>query len=387
MSRARKSWVAAVVAAVAVGSLTATAIPGQAAPVRHTPRPAAAPAVVASGLHNPRTVRIQSDGAVLVTEGGSGSATPCTSPVGTINRCLGFTGSVYREKGKSKGRVVTGLPSEMIIRLDGTGVVNGAIQAESDGNGGYRVLYGLSGLPADRTKLGAGAGPLGTLSTAKGRLLGDLAQHELVNDPDAWTGNGEVFSNPWGFAKDGRDFLVADAGANDLLRIRPDGTTETVFVFPNNVLPPAASSSAVRPLTPAGQLQAVPTGIVRGADGAFYISDLSAMKQGLSRIWRYVPGSTPTVFATGLTDVIDLALAPDGSLVALSYGTRTSIPPSDGGPGALTRIDQRTGALTPIDTGGLLNLPTGVAVDRTGDIYVSNNTQSTSGELLKFPAS
>ncbi|WP_405764019.1 ScyD/ScyE family protein [Streptomyces sp. NBC_00080] len=384
MSKASKSWAGAFLAAAVVGSLTATVIPAQAgtraASAAHPPK-AAAPVVVASGLHNPRGVTVQPDGSVLVAEAGSGPATPCTASPGAITRCLGFTGSLYRVKGSRQSRVVTGLPSELIYRTDGSSLVTGALRSEAGRNGAYRVVYGLSGLPADRAALGAGSGPLGTLSIARGKVLGDLAEHEARHDPDSVTGNNEVFSNPADFARDGRDFLVTDAGANDLIRVHPDGTTTTEFVFPNNVLPAAAS--AVRPLTPAGQAQAVPTGIVRGHDGAFYISDMSALRQGLGRVWRYVPGSSPTVFATGLTDVIDLALAPDGDLIALSYNTGTSTAPL---PGALTRINKKTGALTPIDTGNRLTVPLGVAVGPRGDIYVTNNALGTSGELLKFPA-
>ncbi|MFI9605458.1 hypothetical protein ACIHCX_37585 [Streptomyces sp. NPDC052043] len=40
-----------------------------------------------------------------------------------------------------------------------------------------------------------------------------------------------------------------------------------------------------------------------------------------------------------------------------------------------------------IDTGGPLNLPTGLDAGPNGDIYVTNNTLTNDGELLKFPAS
>jgi hypothetical protein len=355
-----------------VSTVTATAIPSQAASAT------ASAVVVANGLHNPRDVQIQADGSVLVVEAGSGPATPCPPPaeVGR-NRCLGFSGSLYRVAGSKKGRVVTGLPSEQINQNYGTSVltrIGGPVQAEAAGDGTYRISYGLSGLPSDREALGAGSGPLGTLSTTEGKVLGDLAVHELEHNPDAGNpGTTEVFSNPWGFAKDGRDFLATDAGANDLIRIHPDGSTETVFAFPTNTRP-----------TDNAALQAVPTGVVRGRDGAFYIADMSGMYQGLSRIWRYVPGSTPTVFATGLTDVIDLAVAPGGDLIALSYG---SGPSTDPGPGTLTRINAHTGATTPIATDTPLTEPTGLAVNAKGDIYVTSNTLSTTdGELLKFPA-
>ncbi|MEU1408901.1 ScyD/ScyE family protein [Streptomyces sp. NPDC005728] len=383
MARASTSFAGAFLAAAVVGSLTATIVPAQAATPSgtHTRTTAPAPVVVAGGLHNPRGISIQPDGSVLVAEAGSGPETPCTAPPGVITRCLGFTGSVYRVRHHAQGRVATGLPSQLIYRPDGSSVVTGALQAQNAGHGAYRVVYGMSGLPADRDALGAGSGPLGTLALTSGKVLGDLARHEADHDPDSVTGNKEVFSNPANFARDGRDFLVTDAGANDLIRVHPDGTTTTEFVFPNNTLP--AAPATARPLTPAGQAQAVPTGIVRGRDGAFYIADMSALRPGLGRIWRYVPGSAPTVFATGLTDVIDLDVDPRGNLIALSYNTGTSTGLQ---PGALTRIDRTSGALTPIDTGGRLSVPTGLAVSACGDIYVTNNTLGTSGELLKFPA-
>jgi hypothetical protein len=354
-------------------------IPSQAASGTLRPKAAPAPVVLATGLHNPRAVRVESDGSILVAEAGSGPDTPCTTPG---SQCLALNGSIFQLKGRTQRRVVTGLPSLLIVRADGSSVVGGAIEAASGPNGTYRVVYGLSGTPTTRAALGAGSGPLGTLSIANGKVLGDLAQHEVLNDPDSVNGNNEVFSNPWNFAKDGDDFLVTDAGANDLIRVRPDGTTETAAVFPNNVLPPASGTAV--PATPTGQAQAVPTGIVRGWDGAFYISDMSGINPGLGRIWRYVPGSAPTVFATGLMGAIDLGVAPNGDLIVLSYTSGAT--PTGLLPGALIRIDKRTGASSPIDTGNVLKEPTGLAVSSNGDIYVSNNSTTTNGQLLKFPA-
>ncbi|KOV58495.1 ScyD/ScyE family protein [Streptomyces sp. MMG1121] len=378
MPGASKSGTRALVVAAALIAGAATAAPSQAVPRTHTPEAV----VVASGLHNPRDVRIQPDGSLLIAEAGSGPATPCTQPGA---RCFGFSGSLYRVKGHAQGRVVTGLPSELGVRADGSTAVNGAVQAEYAGHGTYLVLYGLNGVPANRVALGPGAEVFGTLSTSGGKVLGDLAEHELRHDPDSVDGNNLVFSNPDQFVRDGRDFLVTDAAANDLIRVHPDGTTTTEFVFPDNVA--QAPSPALTPATPAGQLHAVPTGIVRGRDGAFYIADLSGMQQGKSRIWRYVPGSRPTVLATGLTDITDLAPDPHGDdLIALSYGTRSGAPPAESGPGALTRIDTRTGARTTIDTGDRLYQACGLAVSRNGDVYVTDNTLSTSGELVKFPA-
>ncbi|MDI3389859.1 ScyD/ScyE family protein [Streptomyces sp. B-S-A8] len=355
MSKISKSWAGAFLAAAVAGGLTVIPTLSQAAP-----QDAVKVEAVASGLKNPRDVAIQSDGSILIAESGSGPADACTEPG---SQCLGFTGSVYRIKGSDKGRVVTGLPSKRIVRADGSSVIAGANDVQSAGGGRYRVTYSLSGTAANRKELGAGAEPLGTLAIAKGKVLGDLTVHESSNNPDG----GEVLSNPQRAVTVGSDHLVVDAAANTLLRVASNGTVKTEFVFPKN-----------------GSSEAVPTSIVKGSGGAYYISDMSGIGKGLSRVWRWEPGSDPTVFTTGMTGVIDLAVQPDGNLVALSYATGDSV--SQPNTGALTRIDKSTGALTPIDAGTTLNLPTGLDIASSGELYVTNNTLSDNGELLKIPA-
>jgi hypothetical protein len=366
MVSASRTWVGAFLATAVLGGLTAIPVPSQAATSRDT----SAPVVVASGLHNPRAVTIDDDGTILVGEGGSGPATPCTAPSpGVITRCIGFSGSIYQISGNTQRRIVTGLPSEAIVRGDGTVVIAGSTEAVPQPGGTYAVIYGFSGGPADRAALGAGSGPLGTLSLSTGCLLGDLTQYEADNDP----AKDGVFADPWNFVKDGSGgFLATDAGANDVLHVAADGTVSTAVVVPGNVTSTGA------------QTQSVPTGIVRASNGVYYISDMSGEKVGLSRIWRYVPGSGLTQIATGLTDVIALALAPNGDLIELSYGSTAPSGTAVPGPGSLARINVRTGAVTTINTGGVLNAPTGVAVDSSGNVYVVNNAITNNGELLKF---
>ncbi|MFL6121636.1 ScyD/ScyE family protein [Actinophytocola sp.] len=366
MASAKRIWAGALLVTAVLGSLTATAVTSQAATSKNT----RTPVVVASGLHNPRSVTIGAGGTILIGEGGSGPTTPCTAPApGVITRCLGFTGSIYAIAGSRQRRVVTGLPSEAIVRLDGTVVIAGATQAVPHAGGTFAVIYGFSGGPADRAALGAGSGPLGTLSLSNGTLLGDLTAYEAAADPD---GTG-VFANPWNFVEDGNGgFLATDAGANDVLSVAPNGTVSTAAVVPSNVTSTGA------------QAQSVPTGIVRASNGVFYISDMSGENVGLSRIWRYVPGSGLTLITTGLTDVIALALAPNGDLIALSYGSTPPVGTQVPGPGSLARINVRTGVTTTIDTGGVLNAPTGLAVDSYGNAYVLNNAITNNGELLKF---
>ncbi|NKI42623.1 ScyD/ScyE family protein [Streptomyces physcomitrii] len=356
MSRAHKPWAGALLAAAVVAGLTATAAPSQAA---HR----VSPQVLATNLNNPRDITLQADGSILVAESGSGPATACAP--GTS--CLGFTGSIYRVNGSQKGRVVTGLPSKLEVRADGGASVAGPNQVEARSTGGYTVSSSFGGDAADRKALGAGGETLGTLHIAKGKVLGDLVDHETRLDPDGPLGNNDVHSNAWMFAHHGKDYLVTDAGGNDLIRVLPDGTTKTEFVFPNN-----------------GDLETVPTGIVAAPDGSFYISDLSGQAAGKSRIWRYVPGSAPKVFATGLTNVTDLALDGKGGLIALTLTKGyTETGPL---PGALNRVDLKSGKTTEIPTADRLVNSLGLAVGKGGEIYVTNKTVGTTGELLKFPA-
>ncbi|MFD6619282.1 ScyD/ScyE family protein [Streptomyces albidoflavus] len=387
MSRTIKPWAGAFLTTAITVGLAASSIPSSAAdsvaPHRHRAGVASTPVVVATGLHNPRDLTVQRDGSVLVAESGSGSGTACQSRPGPPVRCFGLTGSIYKVAGRKKGRVVTGLPSQELAPYGSPGSIYGLNQVEAVGNGSYRGVYGLIGLPSTRTDLGAGSGPLATLSIVGGKVLGDLAAHEAEHDPDAVLGNTLPASNPQRFVRDGKDFLVTDAAANDVIRVHPDGTTETEVVLPNNVLPAASTGAAAGTTAAGSKAEAVPTGIVRGRDGAFYISDLSGAHNGLGRLWRYVPGGEPTVFADGLSSVIDLAVAPNGDLIALSYSTGNA----PGAPtGALNRVDRRTGALTPIKSDTPLTMPTGLDVTRRGDIYITNNSLSSEGQLLKFPA-
>ena len=70
-------------------------------------------------------------------------------------------------------------------------------------------------------------------------------------------------------------------------------------------------------------MDAVPTAVAIGPDGAMYVSQLTGFPfpAGGSTIWRIAGDSAPTAFATGLTNVTDLAFAADGSLYAVQLAT------------------------------------------------------------------
>ncbi|WP_158942754.1 ScyD/ScyE family protein [Streptomyces sp. ERV7] len=394
-------------AAAAVGTLAVTLIPGPAQASPTSPKEAKAAAatanieVIASKLNNPRGLSVQADGTILVAESGVGKP-GCAA--GT--KCVGLTGSIYRVKGTQQGRVVTGLTSAAVAPTNPYEPISAAGPNDVEANGsGYLVLNGFGGSTDDRAKLGADAAKQGTLQTGSGWVVGDLVKHETLLDPDWVLGHpanpeeASVHSNPWRFARNGRGFLATDAGANDLIGVGFGGRTTTEAIFPDNELPApggAAAPSAkekkvLESLAPQTKsvaadgtvkVQAVPSGIVKGADGAFYIADMGGLRPGASRIWRMLPGHRPEVFASGLTAVTDLAADKNGNLIALTLtgGFQQQGPPL---PGKLSRIDIKTKAVTEIPTDGKLAMSTGLAVGPNNEIYVSNNSVGTEGQLIK----
>jgi hypothetical protein len=128
--------------------------------------------------------------------------------------------------------------------------------------------------------------------------------------------------------------LVADAGANDLLRVDNQGNVTVLAVFPNELVstanikklarcPSPAPFCGLPPFIPA---QPVPTSIAVGPDGYIYVGELKGFPApaGESNIWRVSPEANGAqcgasadcvkVFDGGFTSIIDMAFADDGKL-------------------------------------------------------------------------
>ena len=134
----------------------------------------------------------------------------------------------------------------------------------------------------------------------------------------------------------------------------------------------AGSTIAVLPAVPTMQdtphgppagfpADSVPTDVVKGPDGAWYVSQLVGFpfEKGSSTIWRIVPGHAPTAYATGFTNVTSLAFDPRGHLYAVEIAADGLL---SGPIGALVRV--RAGATSPeVVTGGLF-APYGLAMPR-----------------------
>ena len=188
--------------------------------------------------------------------------------------------------------------------------------------------------PVDDT--GWGIGPNATDGVSLYHQLADGTVVEVLDmfayqasDPDPVDHDdppNPTESNPYGLAamRNG-DILVADAAANDVVRVRPDGSASTVARFDlqsvkTDHIPPG---SPFGPLPKRLDAEAVPTSVAIGPDGSIYVGELKGFpfRPGTSNIWRIEPDATnawcsvdepdPTRqcqrFSSGYTGIQDLA--------------------------------------------------------------------------------
>jgi sugar lactone lactonase YvrE len=307
--------------------------------------------VVATGLNNPRDLAFGPDGALYIAEAGFND--PSVAPTG--NFTFMSNGSVTRLFGGMQTRVMAGLPSLYNAELRNVSGPQGIV---FDTSGTGYLALGLGADPAVRP-----AGSLYGHVFSLGQDF-DVAGYEAINNPDG----GPLDSNPFHLAAGPDGLLVTDAGGNALLNLAPDGAISTVAVFPNRFIGgPVLTSNAV------------PTGIAVAPDGTIYVSQLTGFPftEGEAQIFSIAPGSsTPTVFATGFTNLTDLAFGPDGNLYALSIDTNNIIEP--GGSGAIYRVS--SSGMSENIFSGLVG-PTGLTFGSDGALYVTNFSNSIEGGL------
>jgi glucose/arabinose dehydrogenase len=364
---------------LSVGSLVLLGACADANPVGPTSTPslgrakttaAGAVSVVMTGLNAPKQLAFGPEGALYVAETGTGALSDSCVPAGDQGEeaCYSLTGSITRYWKGEQERIVTGLPS-----LGSPGnVVAGPHDIAFQGRGNMYVTIGLGADPARREELGAEGATLGTLIVVKPNgkwsIVADISGFEAANNPD----NGVPDSNPYGvLAERGRQY-VTDAGGNSLLEVSPNGQLSLVATFADLPLPPL-------PL-PFTSSQAVPTEVVRGPDGALYVSTLTGVPflPGLARIYRVAPGGASTVFEGGFTTITDFDFGPDGSLYVLQFASELFT----GGVGSVVRVSP-DGTRTTLYSG--LMAPTGLAVGPDGAVYVTNKGVLVgAGEVLRI---
>lgn len=327
-----------------------------------TPAPAPTPVVVAEGLDNPRQLSFARDGDLLVAEAGTGGAGPCLpGPEGTV--CFGTTGAITRISDSGQRRVVTGLPS---IAGAGGAQAIGPSDVLADRKG-LTISIGLGANPEVRIANPALAmmGTIVKVRHGEPVVVADVAAFEAtsnpVNDPD---------SNPVSLLRKRGGYIVADAGGNTIVRVGRHGRFSTIAQF--------ADVSATLPPFTGAPVQAVPTSVAVGPDGAYYVSQLTGFpfEKGLAKIWRIGHDGSVSVYAEGLTNVTDLAFADDGTLYAVQLSTEGLL---TGPVGSLVRI--RKGAAPEVVVGGLF-APYGLAL-RDNWAYLTTGSVAPGGQVVK----
>ena len=327
---------------------------------------------VMQGLDNPRGLAFGPEGGLYVAEAGRGGPASglCYSSAdpGVGFRCYGATGAISRYWHGQQERVVTGLPS--LENPSFATPASGPQHISFQGRGGMYVTIGFGGGPPDSRNLalpglGSSFGQLLKIEpSGRSRSVADISAYENTN-PDG----AQLDTNPYGLLALPGHQLVTDAGGNSVLDVRANGSISTVAAFSKF-------------LGAFGPTDRVPTDVVLGPDGAYYVSTLSGVPftPGSAIVYRVVPGATPVPYAANLTQLTDLAFGPDGALYVLQHGTG----PFFSGPGSIVRIAP-DGSRTTIDTQGQLNHPAGLIVAPDGVLYVSNfSIAPAGGDVLRI---
>jgi hypothetical protein len=323
--------------------------------------------VVASGMDSPRGLEIVGERSFLVAEAGKGGSGPCgEGPEGEV--CVGRSGAVTH--------VLSGVPHPLVdlpslAPPDGSGAL-GPHDVGMGSDGALYATVGLAGSPESREQFGRRGILLGHLvraGSAGVEDVADLAAYEARRNPDG----GAVDSNPYGLLRLRGRSVVTDAGGNSLLRVTDEGRIRTLAVFPDRIIDFGGEDFP---------LQAVPTSVVRGPDGAFYVAQLTGFPfpEGAARVFRVVPGERPEVYARGFTNIIDIAFDARGNLYVLeiAHNGLASAEPY----GALSRMSP-TGETTVLLDEGLV-FPTSVALAGRHELFVINcGVCPGGGQLLK----
>lgn len=347
-------------AAAAAGVLTATALALPAGAGAATATRSSTPriTVVASGLDNPRDLEVARDGTLWVAEAGHGGPT-CVKGGEMGTTCFGLTGAVSTVSKGKVHRQVTGLISA--AGQDGT-FAEGPVGVSLAGLTPYVVFGGNSTLlPPTLPKATAKVAKqqIGSLARVHGDHLHVLAK---VGDFDfAWSARHKNLNpqfpdaNPNGVLVSGGHRYVVDAGANTLDEVSSDGRIRILAYFP----------------VPKGSpVDAVPTCVDRGPDGALYVGELlgGTPKPGHARVWRVVPGHKPTVWRTGFTTINGCGFDSRGNF----WATEFALGGLGGTSPAAAVVRVRPDGHRDVFGKGVLNFASGFAAGRHGEVYVSN---------------
>jgi len=273
-------------------------------------------------------------------------------------------------------------------------------------DGTIYVVNSLGADPNQRDQAGDPITQLGTVwkkgpNDAAPSQFADIAAFERDNDPDKNEPRDPsdteptTDSNPYAMTmKSDGTLLVADAGANDVVAVDDTGTVSLVSALPFRMVDPPpfiVCQPGQDPSTgcvPPGQqipMQPVPTAVEVvpaalpapvGTDNV-YIGQLTGFPfpVGGANVYTVNGNSDPhdnlDVAYQNLTNIIDTAIAPDGTVYVLEFASNGLLDPNPQPALIQIRTDGTRKALLNGSDGDLV-APGGVAVGPDGMVYVTN---------------
>ncbi len=284
---------------------------------------------------------------------------------------------------RSHGFVVAESGTATVTRVDKHGhqhaLIRGAGGVAGVASSRHRV-YAVLGGPDETGAPPAGRFPVSSVlrSDSRGhhvKVIADLLAYEMRHNPDGQVQlvDGQpvdALSNPFSMNLSRYGLLVADGGANDVLRVDPRTGRVSTFFVPHTVTDVAACLAPGAQANPGTVgCDPVPTGIAV-ARGSVYVSTLGAEVPGAGRVYK-LSGRTGRVQHVwkGLTAPTGVAVGPHGAVYVseVLYGAPEGEPPAGFDPSSVGRITKIWHGRM---THAAVTMPTGLDYER-GHLYAS----------------
>jgi hypothetical protein len=271
--------------------------------------------VIASGLRNPRGFTWGCDGALYVAESGLPGAEPTN-----------FTGRVSRVKHGIRETIVDNLPVSVGAGGDTVGASDVAFI-------GKRLYVSISAGPAH----GHPDFPGGVYRVKKGsiKLVANTDKFNVANPPldcaDCGTPADEL-SNTFSMIAHNCKLYLVDANKDVINVVDPNASS----------LGRIARFADFSPLqVPTGTRQFVTTAITVGADGAFYVTNLTSFPflPAQSKIFRVDQAGRISIVYEGLTLGVGITTSPCNRTFVTEFGQSTGgLPPFFAPPGRVVEV-------------------------------------------------
>jgi hypothetical protein len=309
-----------------------------------------------------------------------------------------FAGPVFGLATAPNGDILAADAAAGVVEFrDGEVHLNAALPGVSDvdaiGRGSWWAVTGAEDGGQDED----GGQGVYRVSRGKARLLANLFEFEVANDPAPPALGGGPESNPFDvYSLDGEHALIVDAAANDLLRVDDEGEVGVVAWFPTELVSTADLKNLLGcPGSNAGPCftpdmlpaQPVPTSVAVGPDGYYYVGELKGFPapQDESRIWRIAPWASwaecgvdsdcELLFDGGFTSIIDMAFGPDGLLYVVELDENSwfaaNLPPQALAGGTINACDVTAPACVVVAGG--MTLPTAITFGKDGTLWSTEN--------------